>query len=501
MEQPLHVARDAAAAEVSPELAGGRIDQYTIVRELGEGGYGVVYLAEQHEPIRRQVALKVIKVGMDTRAMVARFEAERQMLAMLDHPGIAKILDAGSTDTGAPFYAMELVEGVRITDFCRQHRLSIETCLTLMIQVAHAVQHAHQRGIIHRDLKPSNILVTMRSGKPLPKVIDFGIAKATRPGLGEQTLTTDGQVLGTPAYMSPEQLESDGRDIDIRTDVFSLGVILHELLTGRAPLRPRDDETLEKFRRRAVTYAPRKPSTTLQALPPAEQRQLVEGRHTTFQALLAALRGDLDSILLMALAPDRSRRYESAAAFARDLERFLRREPVEAHAPGAIYQLGKFAQRHRALTAATGGILAVGVIAGTLIFSAWRKEQAALRQVAQANDSLRVHLYSSDMQLASQAYAAGDIGRLRALLAPHAERFSGRLEWRLFSQLARGEELWNRKVDDGFASGLGFLSDDRIIVLGGNSHSLFRVLDARTGELLESFGQPGVAPVNLRIAR
>src|SRR5207249_1044696 len=297
------------------EKAGDRISRYKLLEQIGEGGCGVVYMAEQEEPVRRRVALKVIKLGMDTKSVIARFEAERQALAMMDHPNIAKVLDGGATQTGRPYFVMELVRGVRITEFCDEARLSTEARLRLFVQVCQAIQHAHQKVIIHRDLKPSNILVTVNDGAAVPKVIDFGIAKATQADLTKKTVFTRfHQFLGTPAYMSPEQAEMTSLDIDTRSDIYSLGVLLYELLTGKTPFDAEEllKAGLDEMRRRIREQEPARPSTRVSTLRGDELTTTAKRRGLDAPKLISLLRGDLDWIAMKCLEKDRARRYETA---------------------------------------------------------------------------------------------------------------------------------------------------------------------------------------------
>lgn len=347
------------------ENPGDRIGPYKLLQQIGEGGCGVVWMAEQETPVRRRVALKIIKLGMDTRQVVARFEAERQALALMDHPNIAKVLDAGATQTGRPFFVMELVRGIRITDFCDQNHFSTEQRLALFTQVCQAVQHAHQKGIIHRDLKPSNILVADHDGMPVPKVIDFGIAKATTDQrLTDKTLfTAFEQFIGTPAYMSPEQANFSGLDLDTRTDIYSLGVLLYELLTGKTPFDAKAllQAGLDEMRRTIREVEPVKPSTRLTqelvAVDASPLRSHAEGARN-FRAdsrrLLQEVKGDLDWIVMKCLEKDRARRYETANGLALDVQRYLHKELVTARPPSAAYRFQKFVQRNRlAFAAAT----------------------------------------------------------------------------------------------------------------------------------------------------
>jgi len=326
-----------------------RIGPYHLLQKIGEGGMGEVWVAEQREPLRRTVAVKVIKVGMDTQQVVARFDVERQALAVMDHPAIAKVLDAGATAQGRPYFVMEYVKGEPITAYCDRHRLSTDDRLALFMRVCEGVQHAHQKGIIHRDLKPSNVLVALQDGQPVPKIIDFGIAKATAHHLTEQTVFTElGVLIGTPEYMSPEQAEMTGLDIDTRTDVYALGVLLYELLTGTLPFDRKllREKGLDEIRRTIREKDPPKPSTRVTQLGPAST-QSAESRHTDPSRLAGQLRGDLDWITMKALEKDRTRRYETAMGLANDVRRHLEDEPVSAGPPGVVYRAGKFVRRHR----------------------------------------------------------------------------------------------------------------------------------------------------------
>ncbi|MCX5643318.1 MAG: serine/threonine-protein kinase [Phycisphaerae bacterium] len=346
------------------EGPGTVIDRYKLLEKIGEGGMAVVYMAEQQEPIHRKVALKIIKLGMDTRQVIARFEAERQALALMDHPSIAKVLDAGATETGRPYFVMELVTGVSITEYCDKNNLSTKDRLALFLQVCHAVQHAHQKGIIHRDLKPSNVMVTHHDGQPIPKVIDFGIAKATNQRLTEKTLFTRyAHIIGTPAYMSPEQAELSDLDVDTRSDIYSLGVLLYELLTGTTPF---SEEDLRKagyieMQRVIREEEPAKPSTRLSSLGET-LTDVAKRRSSTPDLLRKAIRGELDWIVMKALEKDRTRRYDSSSALLADVKRYLDREPVLAGPPTAWYRTRKFVQRHGALVTVVVFVAATVVV-------------------------------------------------------------------------------------------------------------------------------------------
>ncbi|HVC98974.1 MAG TPA: serine/threonine-protein kinase, partial [Pirellulales bacterium] len=431
------------------EGPGTRIGSYKLVEQIGEGGFGVVFLAEQQQPIRRIVALKIVKPGMDTREVVARFEAERQALAMMEHPSIARVFDGGTTNSGRPYFVMELVKGAPITRYCDEQQLTPRHRLALVATVCQAVQHAHQKGVIHRDLKPTNVLVAAYDGVPVPKIIDFGVAKALGERLTERTLATSfGGIVGTLEYMSPEQAEFNARDVDTRADIYSLGVLLYELLTGTTPL------TRERLKQTAIAEAlrlireedPPKPSTRLseskRALASVSAQRKLEPERLTRE-----LRSDLDWIVMKALDKDRDRRYKTANGLARDIERYLNDEPVEACPPSAAYKLRKFAHKNRKLLWAAAAF-ALLLIAATTV-SAWLAFQATLAELATARERDRAegearrallaermtarerdraeaeakraqrHVYAAHMNLAQNAWEETRLGRLVALVDEH----------------------------------------------------------------------------------
>ncbi len=424
------VALDGSALTEGPGTVIGR---YKLLERIGEGGMAVVYMAEQEQPIRRKVALKIIKLGMDTKQVIARFEAERQALAMMDHPNIAKVLDAGATETGRPYFVMELVTGVSITEYCDQNNLSTKERLELFVQVCHAVQHAHQKGIIHRDIKPSNVMVTMRDGVPVPKVIDFGIAKATNQRLTEKTLFTRyAHIIGTPAYMSPEQAELSDLGIDSRSDIYSLGVLLYELLTGTTPF---SEEELRKagyleMQRIIREEEPIKPSTKLSTLGET-LTDIAKRRGCTPDLLRRAVRGDLDWIVMKALEKDRARRYEGASGLAFDIQRHLEHRPVAAHAPSAAYRLRKFLRRNRLQV---GAVLAVAVVASTVIISfLWNRHQVRLAEA-------EVVRQVNDLAEARKLVNGGDLTAARQLLVPILESDHAGLEARVLFRRIMGND-------------------------------------------------------------
>ncbi|MCW5550698.1 MAG: protein kinase [Verrucomicrobiae bacterium] len=428
------------------------IGRYKLLEQIGEGGFGVVFMAEQTEPVHRKVALKIIKAGMDTKEVIARFEAERQALALMDHPNIAKILDAGITGggesqisdlksqihPGRPYFVMELVKGIPLTDYCDQTQLSTHDRLQLFLQVCQAVQHAHQKGIIHRDLKPSNILVTEIDGKPVPKIIDFGVAKALGQRLTERTLfTAFAQMVGTPAYMSPEQAALSGVDIDTRSDIYALGVLLYELLTGVTPF---DQETLsrsalDEVRRQIREVEPPKPSTRLRTLG-EKLTEVAQQRQTEPATLTRLVQGDLDWIVMKCLEKDRARRYETASALAEDLRHHLQHEPVKAGPPGTVYRARKFARRHR-MGVALAGSVTLALIAGLIV------SLIGFREARQERD----HAVAAETEAEKQQARAEQMALKEAVQRQRAEQLLRRME------IQQAQELFGSdKASEGLAN-------------------------------------------------
>jgi len=480
------------------EKAGDRIGRYKLLEQIGEGGCGVVYVAEQEKPVRRRVALKVIKLGMDTKQVIARFDAERQALALMDHPNIAKVLDGGATDNGRPYFVMELVRGIKITDFCRQNKLSITDRLNLFIQVCRAIRHAHQKGVIHRDIKPSNVLVASNDGVPLPKVIDFGIAKATQGRLTDQTVyTAFEQFIGTPAYMSPEQAALTLQDIDTRSDIYSMGVMLYELLTGTTPFDAREllSKGLDEMRRTIREVEPIKPSTRLtqtvesQILSPKSE---IESAGANRQS---AIPSDLDWIVMKCLEKDRTRRYETADGLAADIQRHLKCEVVMARPPSRLYVFQKTVRRHKFGFAAAAAILlalAVGVVVSTSqAVRAWRAQkreqqartaaddarqrETAQRRLAEENAQRATEsqrkaqrlLYAADMKLAQAAWDEGNLSRMVSLLDAHhpkpGEADPRGFEFFYLQELAKGEQEYALSGYTNSADALAVSPDGRYV--------------------------------------
>jgi serine/threonine protein kinase len=429
---------ESPAAPVA-EGPGTKIGPYKLLQRIGEGGMGVVYMAEQEEPVRRKVALKIIKLGMDTKQVIARFEAERQALALMDHVNIARVLDAGATDTGRPYFVMELVKGIPIAEYCDQNNLTTRERLELFLPVCAAVQHAHQKGIIHRDLKSTNVLVTLYDGRPVPKVIDFGIAKATNQRLTEKTLFTEfRELVGTPEYMSPEQAEMSGLDVDTRTDIYSLGVLLYELLTGSTPFDPRTlrEAGYAEFQRIVREEEPEPLSTRISLA----GEDIAKHRRAEPAALRKLFRRDLDWIVLKALEKDRTRRYESATEMAADIARHLKDEPCLAGPPSALYRLSKFVRRNRlkVLTAAlAAATLLIGLLVATVGLVEARREADRSQAIA---DFLQDVLLSSDPEQALQhdVDAAGAVATAREVFGDDHATVAAALSSRAIQMASAG---------------------------------------------------------------
>ncbi len=500
------------------KLMAGR---YKLLEKIGEGGMGVVYMAEQTEPVLRKVALKIIKLGMDTKQVVARFEAERQALALMDHPNIAKVLDGGTTETGRPYFVMELVQGIPITEFCDKNKLTTKERIELFLPVCQAIQSAHQKGIIHRDIKPNNVLVSFLHGEPVAKVIDFGIAKATNQKLTEKTLFTQfASMIGTPAYMSPEQAEMSVIDVDTRTDVYSLGVLLYELLTGTTPFPEKRLRSAGygEMRRIIAEEEPEKPSTRMSTIEGELKTAVSRFRKADIPALQRDFKGDLDWIAMKCLEKDRRRRYETPSELAADLRRHLNDEPVSAAAPSSAYRFQKAWRRNKVVYTAGTAVFAALVIG--ISISVWqaisarhardgeklqrtlaeqsqkeaeanaqaaqRQQQAAERNERRAislAEEMRLRSYVSDMKAAQVALDRSNFLRARMLLDRYlpqtGETDLRGLEWRYLWSLARGNERDKFDPHNGIASYAGYSPDGRFLATAGFDHKM-KIWDAAT---------------------
>ena len=509
------------------EKPGDRIGPYKLLQQIGEGGCGVVYMAEQETPIRRRVALKVIKLGMDTKQVIARFEAERQALALMDHPNIARVLDAGATETGRPYFVMELVRGTRITDYCDQQSLPTRERLGLFIKVCQAIQHAHQKGIIHRDIKPSNILVTINDGVAVPKVIDFGIAKATQGRLTDLTLfTAFEQFIGTPAYMSPEQAVLTSLDVDTRSDIYSLGVLLYELLTGQTPFDSKEllAKGLDELRRTIREQEPRRPSNRLTTMDEGALTTTAQRRQTDPPKLVHLVQGDLDWIVMKCLEKDRSRRYETANGLVFDLVRHLHNEPVLARPPSNWYRFQKMARRNK-LAFGAASVVAATLFLGVIV-SSWEavrarqaeREQRRLRATAQSAQAKEAQMrqraeagetaarrngYASDMIAANNALEDGNFGLTRRLLNQHQPRTNEEdlrgFEWRYLWGRSRGEQLKTFAGHSNYVNCVAYSPDGMMLVSGSSDHTV-KLWNATTGELIATCAGHSNAVISVAFA-
>ena len=526
---------DRVTIELPAEAPGSDIGRYKLLQKIGEGGMGVVYMAEQTEPVVRKVALKIIKLGMDTRQVVARFEAERQALAMMDHPNIARVLDGGSTETGRPYFVMDLVRGIPITEYCDKNHLSARQRLELFIPVCQAIQHAHQKGIIHRDIKPSNVLVTLHGSVAVPIVIDFGIAKAINQRLTEKTLFTNfAQMIGTPAYMSPEQAEMSGLDIDTRTDLYSLGVLLYELLTGTTPFSSKElmEVGYAGMQRMITQKEPPRPSARLSTMQHAQRTAVAENRKMDVPALTRLFQGDLDWIVMKCLEKDPARRYETANGLAADIQRHIQNEPVTARPPSAAYRFQKGIRRNR-VAFATGAIVALSLVFGITV-STWQavratkaeREQVRLREGAERATALEAaarqaavtagnrakesdekaqhELYVAKMNLVRQAWDQNNAPRVAQLLEETAGSPYKGFEW-FYWRKQMHPEVMTLRGHKASVVDAAWSADGRIIVTCGID-GVGKVWDARTGRerctlhgTLGEFSRVAISPDSRRI--
>jgi WD40 repeat protein len=490
-EEPAEPDTAVTQWDLLQEKPGSHIARYQLLETIGEGGMGVIYLARQEHPIQRQVAIKFIKPGMDSARVVARFQAEQQALALMEHPHIARVYDAGIAPSGRPYFVMEYVPGLPITEYCDRRELTVEQRLDLFLHICAAVQHAHTKGIIHRDLKPSNILVVDEGKEAVPKIIDFGIARALSRPTGERTLFTEqGQLIGTPEYMSPELLDAGRQDIDTRTDIYSLGLILYQLIAGVLPFEPQTVRTgsFEQIRRIIREQDPPTPSTRLSKTSAEESAASARRRHTDLRTLKRKLRGDLDWITLKALEKDRTRRYETAESLARDIEHHLRDEPVTAGPPGRFYRFGKLVRRNQAVfvgTTAVVAALAVGLAASAVLLVreqqarrvavAAQAKEAALRRQSQAR------AYASDMSLAQQALAMNDLGRARRLLEAHqpapGEVDPHGWEWRYLWQQCQNDARSELYRYSDSACSVAYSPDGKVLAVAGHIQGFVEVWD------------------------
>jgi eukaryotic-like serine/threonine-protein kinase len=507
--------------EESPVQMLGR---YKLLEKIGEGGFGEVWMAEQREPVKRRVALKIIKLGMDSRQIVARFEAERQALAMMDHANIARIFDADVTDTGRLYFVMELVRGIRITEYCDENQLPTRERLDLFIKVCQAIQHAHQKGIIHRDIKPSNILVTLHDGVPVPKVIDFGIAKATQGELTDKTVFTQfQQFIGTPAYISPEQAEMTGLDIDTRADIYSLGVLLYELLVGQTPFDAKEmmHGGLDALRQIIREKEPLRPSTKLNTLQGDARTTAGKRRQTEVGRLVHQLQGDLDWIVMKCLEKDRTRRYETANGLAMDIQRHMNNEPVVARPPSAGYRLSKLVRKHRRSVAAAVGfvLLLTAATVVSLVLALWANREreraerateaeashrqhaveqegiaiAARQQAEREAEQARLNAYAADMAAANSAWRESDAGRARQLLSfyedpPKNQNDFRGFDWFFLRNATAGLELGSFEADAVGVWGLEFEPSGQRFWTGAGRR--LRLWEASTFRLLKEWPLP-----------